>query len=108
LLGDRFKNDEIALRKRPTHRAIREHKDTQILSSIPERRRHYGPAAKCAAAQFRQLGSIGEFVQVNSLPCLPDAPNQTFTRADCVQSQKFFQSDGRGGRLLQNIRRNID
>src|SRR5204863_7543479 len=53
LLGKGFKNDEVPLRKRHTHRAVGERQYAEILVSIPERRRHNGLRAKCAAAQFR-------------------------------------------------------
>ena len=38
---------------------------------------------------------------------MPDAPDQSFTRADRVQPEKALKSGGIGGRLLQHIRRNV-
>src|SRR5438105_5133016 len=73
LLSDRFKNDEVSLRERCTHRAISECQDTQILLSIAKRCRHDGSTTKCAAAQLRQFRGVREFVYENRLTCLPDA-----------------------------------
>ena len=68
LLGDRFKNHKVALRKRRAHRAIREGEDTQVLFSVGERCGHDRRSAKSTLAQIRQLRRLGEFAQTNWLP----------------------------------------
>ena len=108
LLCDGLKNDEIALRKWRAHWTISKHQHTQILISILERRSHDRRAAKSAVAQLRQLQRFGELVDANRLPGLPDAPDQSFAGTDRVQPQEALQRSGSGGRLLQDVRRNVD
>src|SRR5881392_1769751 len=46
LFGNRFKNNEIALRKRRAHWAIGNGEDTELLFSVGKRCRHHGGSPK--------------------------------------------------------------
>src|SRR6266480_4327202 len=107
LLGDGFKIDKISLQKRLTHWIVSPCHNTEVLLAISERCGYHRHAAKGASPQYGQLRGFREFVETDSLTCLPDAPNQSFIRTNRVKPQESLKGDRIGSRLLQNILRNI-
>src|SRR4029077_14383917 len=100
LLGDGFKNDKISLRKRRTHWTVGHCENTEVLVAISERCGHDRHAAKRASPQFGQFRGFREFVETNSLTCLPDASNQSFVRTNRMEPQESLKGDRIGSRLL--------
>src|SRR5262245_24563973 len=100
LFGDRLKNDKVSLRKWRTHRTVGQRQNTQVLLTILERGGHYGHAAKSASPQSGQLRRFREFVDTDSLICLPNTPNQSFIRTNCMEPKEGLKGDRIGSRLL--------
>ena len=67
LLGDRFEDDEIALRERRARRPVAEREHAHVLLSVKQRRDHDRGGAERSAAQRRQLGRVREIAQEDRL-----------------------------------------
>src|SRR5262249_10672494 len=100
LLGDGFKNNKIGLRKGATLRTVGHRQNTEVLIAILKRCTHERHAAKSASPQFGQFRRFREFVEANSLTCLPNAPNQSFVRTNCMEPQEALKGDRIGSGLL--------
>src|SRR5262249_43943678 len=94
LLGDRFKNYKITLRKPLTISTVRDTEHTHVLSAVLKRANHHRADTQGSIPQLCEFWSLGQFSQTDRLSGLPNPAEQSFAHSDAVKPYITFECSG--------------